>query len=99
MTLMVISISVIFGITWVPGSILYIVEQTTSIEFSLFIFSILHTMVMFNSVVNPFKHDLVNQRFKEKIKSMLCPVFGIIIRIIIINSRNHLFWHSEHYII
>ena len=70
---MVISVSVIFVITWLPGSILYIVEQTTSIEFSLFIFSILHTMVMFNSAVNPFEHALINQRFKEKIKSMLCP--------------------------
>ena len=72
-TLMVISVSVIFGITWLPDSILHIVQQTTSIELSPFIFPILHTMIMFNSAVNPFVYALINERFKEKIKSMLFP--------------------------
>ena len=30
-------------------------------------------MIMFNSAVNPFVYALINQRFKEKIKSMLFP--------------------------
>ena len=72
-TLMIISVSVIFVITWLPDSILHIVVQTTSIELSPFIFPILHIMIMFNSAVNPFVYALINQRFKEKIKSMLFP--------------------------
>ena len=33
---------------------------------------IAYTMVMFNSAVNPFANALINQRFREKMKGMIC---------------------------
>ena len=29
-------------------------------------------MIMFNSAVNPFAYALINQRFREKIKGIIC---------------------------
>lgn len=70
-TLMIVTVSAIFGITWLPDVILHVVEQTTSIKFSPAIFTIVHTIIMFNSAVNPFAYALINQRFREKMKRLL----------------------------
>ena len=71
-TLMIVTVSAIFGMTWLPDVILHVVEQTTSIKFSPAIFTIVHTIIMFNSAVNPFAYALINQRFREKMKRLLC---------------------------
>ena len=42
-TLMIVTVSAIFGITWLPDVILHVVEQTTSLNFSPAIFAIVHT--------------------------------------------------------
>jgi len=71
-TLMIVTVSAIFGITWLPDVILHVVEQTTSLKFSSAIFAVVHTIIMFNSAVNPFAYALINQRFREKMKRLLC---------------------------
>ncbi|CAH3193452.1 unnamed protein product [Porites evermanni] len=51
-TLMIVTVSAIFGITWLPDVILHVLEQTTSLKFSPAIFAVVHTIIMFNSAVN-----------------------------------------------
>ena len=71
-TLMVVTVSAIFVICWGTDEALHVVEQATSYKFAPVVFSITHTMIMFNSAVNPFAYALINQRFREKIKGMIC---------------------------
>ena len=70
-TLMIITVSAIFGITWLPDIMIHTVEETTSLKFSSVVFPIVHTIIMFNCAVNPFVYALINQRFREKMKRML----------------------------
>ena len=70
-TLMLITVSVIFAVCWV----------TEATDYFLLHFFPLHsfqslagssTMILFNSAVNPIVYALINQRFRKKIKRMLC---------------------------
>ena len=69
---MVVTVTVIFGICWLTDVTLHIIEQANSYKFSRAVFSIAHTMIVFNSAVNPFAYALINQRFREKMKEMIC---------------------------
>ena len=66
-----VAVSAIFGITWFPDVILPVADQINSLKHGAVIFLIVHTITMFNSAVNPFVYALINQRFREKMKSML----------------------------
>ena len=68
---MVVIVSVIFVISWGTDRILHILDMG-SYELNPFAIPIGHTMIMFNSAVNPFAYALINQRFREKIKEMIC---------------------------
>ncbi|XP_020626588.1 pyroglutamylated RFamide peptide receptor-like [Orbicella faveolata] len=70
-TLAVVVVSVIFGICWITDSIVYIVSHFNTDSFGAAVYSISNTMIMFNSAVNPFVYALLNQRFREKIKSTI----------------------------
>ncbi|KAL9957310.1 hypothetical protein ACROYT_G038933 [Oculina patagonica] len=70
-TLAVVVVSVIFGICWITDSIVYIVSHFKADSFGPAVYSISNTMIMFNSAVNPFVYALLNQRFREKIKSTI----------------------------
>ena len=71
-TLMVVTVTAIFGITWIPDLTLHIFEEAGSYKFSPVVFFVTHTMIMFNSAVNPFAYGLINQQFRRKIKGILC---------------------------
>ena len=71
-TLMVVTVSAIFVICWGTDIILHILETFTSHKLSTLAIPIAHTMVMFNAAVNPFAYALINQRFREKMKGMIC---------------------------
>ena len=72
-TLMVVTVSAIFGICWATDSILHVYKEFTSTNnISSAAFPTAHAMLMFNSAVNPFAYALINQRFREKIKKMIC---------------------------
>ena len=70
-TLMVVTVSVIFGICWGTSSTVYLLRYFTSYNFYSAII-ITNAMVYFNSAVNPIVYALVSQRFREKIKGMIC---------------------------
>ena len=70
-TLMVVTITAIFGICWLTDVIAHVVDyHTYSITHE--VFTVIHTMILFNSAVNPFVYALLNQNFREKIKGMIC---------------------------
>lgn len=66
-TLMVVTLSVIFGISWGTDQVIY---SFTSAGPALV--AIANTMVMFNAAVNPFVYALLNQQFRAKMKKMIC---------------------------
>ena len=71
-TLMVITVSVIFGVSWLADSIYYIlVFHTPTPSFGDATFAVTRTLIMFNSAINPIVYALVNQRFREKMKLMM----------------------------
>ena len=71
-TLSVIAVSVIFGICWVTGLFIYVLSYFGIYMFGSASYAISDTMFMFNSAVNPFVYSLLNERFREKLKCMLC---------------------------
>ena len=71
-TLMVVTVSAILVICWGTDQILHISEAFTSHKLSTLAIPIAHTMIMFNSAVNPFAYALLNQKFREKMKGMIC---------------------------
>jgi len=69
---MAVTISVIFVLCWAPHSILHTLADVGSYKLNPFAIPISHTMLMFNSAVNPFAYALLSHRFREKINGMLC---------------------------
>ena len=73
-TLMVVSISAILVISWGADGILHLIhEYASSVKLSPLTIPIAHTIMIFNSAVNPFAYALLNQRFRTKMKQMVCP--------------------------
>ena len=70
-TLMAVTVSVVFGVSWGTSSAVYVMRYFSSYNFRNAII-ITNTMVYFNSAVNPIVYALVNQRFREKIEEMIC---------------------------
>ena len=71
-TLMVVAVSALFGICWPTDVILHLVNDVALHTLPPVVFSVIHTMIMINSAVNPFAYALINQRFREKMKGVLC---------------------------
>lgn len=71
-TLSVITVSVIFGICWITGLLIYVLSYYDIFMFGSASYAISDTMFMFNSAVNPLVYSLLNERFKQKIKAMCC---------------------------
>jgi len=70
-TLMVVTISVVFVICWATDTTLHLLKDVCSYKISPIAIPVAHTMVMFNATVNPFAYTLINQRLREKIKGMI----------------------------
>lgn len=72
-TLMVITVSVIFAVCWLADSTSYFLGYYTPTHtFGDVTYATTSTMIMFNSAINPIVYALVNQRYREKIKGMMC---------------------------
>ena len=74
-TLMVITVSVIFGVCWLADTISFILTSFSSHHTSSDMSYIATgTLILFNSAINPIVYALVNQKFRAKIKSTVsCP--------------------------
>ena len=71
-SLMVITITAIFGICWLPDRIAHGIDNHSSLRVSTSAYTVLHMLVLFNSTVNPFVYALICQTFREKFKGMIC---------------------------
>ncbi|XP_078345970.1 QRFP-like peptide receptor [Oculina patagonica] len=71
-TLMVVAVSVIFGICWGTSSVVYTLRSFAPHDVGPVPIAITNTMVLFNSAVNPFVYALLNQQFREKMKKTIC---------------------------
>lgn len=72
-TLMVITVTALFGICWLTDAVAHVVEDSTSYTaIDKVVFNVIHTMVLFNSAVNPFVYALMNQNFRKKMKEIIC---------------------------
>ena len=73
MTLMVVTVSAILVISWGTDVILHMLEEHAagSVKLSPLAIPIAHTMLMFNSAINPFAYALLNQRFRKKMRQMI----------------------------
>ena len=71
-TSMVVTVTAMFGICWLTDAIAHVVENHTSYSMDKVVFTVIHTMILFNSAVNPFVYALLNQNFREKIKGVIC---------------------------
>ena len=69
---MVITITAIFGICWVPDRIAHSIDYFSSLSVSFSAYAVIHTLVLFNSTVNPFVYALISQNFRKKLKGMIC---------------------------
>ena len=70
-TLMVVTISIIFGVCYLTNTSNYLMRYYhPSREFLSRDAN--STTIFFNSAINPIVYALVNQRFREKFKRMMC---------------------------
>ena len=72
-TLMVVTVSVIFAMCWMSGAITYLVAFFSPLFGAGDVAYVTQsTVAMFNSAVNPIVYALVNRQFSRKIKYMMC---------------------------
>ena len=72
-TKMVLVVSVIYGICWLPNLIIYALNYfSPSQNYGDVTYITSIVVVTCNSTVNPFIYVFVNQRFRSKVKSLLC---------------------------
>lgn len=70
-TLSVITVSVIFGVCWITGLLIYVLIHYNILVFGSASNVVSDIMFMVNSSANPFVYALLNERFRQKIKAML----------------------------
>lgn len=68
---MAATVTVMFGVCWVSDIIAHSVDYYTSLSTSKDTYSVIHTLILLNTAVNPFVYALINKTFREKLKGML----------------------------
>ena len=75
---MVITVSVIFAICWGAESVEYVLRFLTTLNITFVHITIVDTMVLLNSAVNPFVYALLNHQFRHKIRGVMCCTSSVI---------------------
>jgi len=71
-TLMVVVVTAIFAFCWGVNQIVHIFKFFSSYTVGPLPTVVANTMVLVNSAINPFVFALLNQQFREKMKSVIC---------------------------
>lgn len=70
---MVLAVSVIYGLCWMPNQFIYLFNYfIPSQNYGNVIYIVSIVFVSCNSTVNPFIYVFVNQKFRRKVKSLIC---------------------------
>ena len=69
---MVLTVTTLFEVCIISGSVLWVLRDFGLCTISNVAIPISNTTIAFNSAVNPFAYGLISQRFREKMKGMLC---------------------------
>lgn len=67
-TFIVITVSAIFGVTWLTNSSNYLLHHF--LKYSFLTYATASLMVMFNSAINPVLYALMSQRYRNKMKQI-----------------------------
>lgn len=67
---MVVVVSGIFSVCWLADGVIYMLSFYSTVSDVIII--IAYMLILFNSSINPFVYALVNERFREKMKAMIC---------------------------
>ena len=67
---MVITVSIIFGVTWLADTFNFVLHFYKP-SFNKLTFAATSIFVLFNSAINPILYALINQRYQEKMKGIL----------------------------
>ena len=70
-TMIAVTVSVIFGVCWLVDFINYTMYYFFP-SHTFLSYAASSIMLLFNSAVNPIVYALVNQKFRRKFKAMLC---------------------------
>ncbi|XP_078349113.1 neuropeptide FF receptor 2-like [Oculina patagonica] len=72
-TKMVLAVSVIYGLCWMPNQFIYVFNYfLPSQNYGDVIYIVSIVLVSCNSTVNPFIYVFVNQNFRRKVRSLIC---------------------------
>ena len=69
---MVLTVTTLFEVCIISDNVLHVLKDFGLCTISNVAIPIAHSTIAFNSAVNPFAYGLINQRFREKMKGMLC---------------------------
>ena len=67
---MVITVSIVFGVTWLADTFNFVLYYYKP-SFNQLTYAATSILILFNSAINPILYALINQRFKEKMKGIL----------------------------
>ena len=65
-TLMVVAVSAIFGVSWGTGQLVYVLLYFISDDIGAVLLAISDVMILFNSAVNPFVYALLKQPIQRE---------------------------------